>query len=164
MVLELGLAAYPVLVVHGVLRTALAMLGLGAVGLLLGGLLARTTGPLPWSIGLLAISAAVAMLARGISVERLAPVWGPGLLLAGELAWWAVDRASLPREPAGVARHRVLLVVTMTVAAAVLTLLVISAGGLTGAASGLDVRVLGVGAVVMVAWTLAVLTRRAGGR
>jgi hypothetical protein len=151
-------------VVHGVLRTTLAVLGLGAVGLLLGGLLARMAGPLPWSIGLLGISAAVAMLAGGASVERVAPVWGPGLLLAAELAWWALDRAYLPREPTSVARRRATLVVTMAAAAAVLALLVILAGGLTGAASGLDVRVLGVGATVMVAWTLAVLARRAGGR
>jgi hypothetical protein len=163
-VLALGLAAYPVLVVHGVLRTTLGVLGLGAVGLLLGGLAARAGGPLPWSIGLLGVSAAVAMLAGGASVERVAPVWGPGLLLAAELAWWALDRAYLPREPAGVARRRALLLVAMAVAGVTLALLVILAGGLAGAASGLDVRVLGVGAAVMVAWTLAVLARRAGGR
>ena len=162
--LALGLAAYPAAAVHGPLRTTLEVLGLGAVGLLLGGLLARVAGPLPWSIGLLGISATVAMLAGGAPFERMAPLYGPGLLLAAELAWWALDRAYLPREPTGVARRRALLVVIMAVAAAVLALLVILAGGLTGAASGLDMRVLGVGAAVMVAWTLAVLARRAGGR
>jgi hypothetical protein len=163
-VLALGLAAYPAVAVHGPLRATLWVLGLGAVGLLLGGLLVRAAGPLPWSIGLLGVSAAAAMLAGGAPVERLAPLYGPGMLLAAELAWWAMDRAHLPREPAGVARRRVLLLVAMAVAAAILAWLVTLAGGLTGAASGLDVGVLGVGAAVMVAWTLAVLARWAGGR
>jgi hypothetical protein len=163
-VLALGLAAWPAVAVHGPLRTTLGMVGVGAVGLLLGGLAARAGGPLAWSIGLLGVSAAAAMLAGGAPVERVAPVWGPALLLAAELAWWALDRTYLPRDPAGVARRRATLVVTMAAAAAILALLVILAGGLTGAASGLDVRVLGAAAAVMVAWTLAVLARRAGGR
>src|SRR6266498_5661451 len=60
-VLTFGLAAYPAGTVHGALRTLLGLLGVGAAGLLVVGLLARSTAPLPWSIGLLGISAAVAM-------------------------------------------------------------------------------------------------------
>jgi hypothetical protein len=151
----LGLAIYPAGAVHGPLRTRLAVLGLGAVGLLLGGLVARTAAPLPWSIGLLGISAAAAMLAGGGSVERLAPLYGPGLLVAAELAYWAVGQARFPSEPLGVARRRALLLVTMAAAGAVLALLVTLAAGLAKAAAGLEVRVLGVGAMVMVAWIVA---------
>jgi hypothetical protein len=145
------------------LRTTLAVLGLGAVGLLLGALVARTAAPLPWSIGLLGISAAVAMLAGGAPVERVVPLYGPGLLLAAELAYWTVDRARFPSEPLGLARRRALLLVTMAAAGALLALLVTLAAGLAEAAAGLEVRVLGVGATVMVAWIVAVLARRAGG-
>ena len=161
-VLTLGLAAYPVPMVHGVLRTTLGVLGLGAVGLLLGGLLARRSGLLAWSVGLLGVSAAVAMLAGSVPVERTAPVWGAGLLLAAELTWWALDRADLPHKPPGLAQRRSLLLVVMAVAGAVLAVLITLVGDAAGAAAGTEVRVLGVGAVVMVAWILAVLARRAG--
>lgn len=164
MVLTLGLAAYLAAAVPGPLRTTRGVLGLAAVALLLGGLVTRAPGALPWSIGLLAISTAVAVMADGISVERMVPLLGPGLLLAAELAWWALDRGHLPREPAGVARRRSLLLVTMAVAGAVLAVLVTLAGDLASAAAGLEVRVLGVSAAVVVAWVLAVLARRPGGR
>jgi hypothetical protein len=162
--LVLGLAAYPASAVHGALRTALGVVGLTAVALMLGGLVARTAGPLPWSIGLLGISAAVAMVAVGGPVERAAPLYGPGLLLAAELAYWAVDRLRFPKEPPGIARRRALLVVWMAAAAAMFALLVTLAAGLAEAATGLEALVLGVGAVVMVVWIVAVLVRRAGGR
>ncbi len=161
--LTLGLAAYPVETVHGALRTMLGLLGVGAAGVLLVGLLARSVAPLPWSIGLLGISAAVAMLAGGGPVERAAPLYGPGLLLAAELAYWAVDRARVPGEPVGVARRRALLLVAMAAATGLLALLVTLAGGLAGAATGWEIRALGVGAAVMVTWIVAVLARRAGG-
>jgi hypothetical protein len=160
-VLTLGLAAYPAGTVHGALRTVLGLLGVGAAGVLVVGLLARSTAPLPWSIGLLGISAAVAMLAGGGPVERAAPLYGPGLLLAAELAYWVVDRARVPGEPVGVARRRALLLVAMAVAAGLLALLVTLAGGLAEAVTGSEIRALGVGAAVMVTWILAVLARRA---
>jgi len=162
-VLTFGLAAYPAGTVHGALRTLLGLLGVGAAGLLVVGLLARSTAPLPWSIGLLGISAAVAMLAGGGPVERAALLYGPGLLLAAELAYWAVDRARVPGEPVGVARRRALLLVAMAAATGLLALLVTLAGGLAGAATGWEIRALGVGAAVMVTWIVAVLARRAGG-
>jgi hypothetical protein len=162
LVLALGLAGYPAATVHGALRALLGALGLCAVGLLLGGMLARRAGALSWSVGLLGIAAAVAMLVGGAPVERVAPLYGPGLLLAAELAWWAVDRARFPSEPPGVVRRRAVLLVTMAAAAAVLALLVTLAAGLAGAAAGLEVRVLGTFAAVMVAWILAGLARRTG--
>jgi hypothetical protein len=161
-VLALGLAAYPAATVDGAMRTVLGLLGVAAAGLLLVGLLTRTAKPLRWSIGLLGISVAIAMLARGAPVERAAPLYGPGLLLTAELAYWAVDRARFPSEPAGVARRRALLLVTMAAAAAALALLVTLAAGLADAATGMELRVLGVGAVVIVTWMLAFLARRAG--
>ncbi len=90
-------------------------------------------------------------------------MYGPGLLLAAELAYWAVDRARVPGEPVGVARRRALLLVAMVVAAGLLALLVTLAGGLAEAVTGSEIRALGVGAAVMVTWILAVLARRVGG-
>jgi purine catabolism regulator len=48
-------------------------------------------------------------------------------------------------------------------AAAALALLVTLAGGFAGAATGSEIRALGVGAAVMVTWIVAVLARRVGG-
>lgn len=75
-----------------------------------------------------------------------------------------MDRLRFPTEPPGVARRRALLLVAMVAAAAALALLVTLAGGLAGAATGSEIRALGVGAAVMVTWIVAVLTRRAGDR
>lgn len=114
------------------------------------------------SIGLLGISAAIAMLAGGGSVERAAPLFGPGLLLAAELAYWSVDRARFSVEPAGIARRRALLLAAMVAAGVALALLMTLTAGLAQAATGVEIRVLGVGATVMVAWIVAGLARRAG--
>jgi hypothetical protein len=162
-VLALGLAAYPAATVHGALRTVLGLLGLGAIGLLVAALLTRSVTPLAWWIGMLGVSVAIAMLAGGAPVERAASLYGPGLLLAAELAYWAVDRLRFPTEPPDVARRRALLLVAMAAAAAALALLVTLAGRLAGAATGSEIRALGVGAAVMVTWIVAVLARRAGG-
>ncbi len=51
----------------------------------------------------------------------------------------------------------------MAAATGLLALLVTLAGGLAGAATGWEIRALGVGAAVMVTWIVAVLARRAGG-
>ena len=135
------------------------------MGLLLGGLLARSARPPPWSVGLLAACAAIAMLAGGAPVERAAPLYGPGLLLLAELARWALDLARLGAEPSGLARRRLATLLAVAAASAPLAWLVVLAGGLAGAGSGVELRVLGAVAAIAVAWLLAVLARRgtAGG-
>jgi hypothetical protein len=140
----------------------LEVLGTGAVGLLFAGLLARSAALLPWSVGLLGSCAAIAMLAGGQPAERVAPLYGSGLLLTAELAWWALDRVRTPAASAGLARHRALLLAAMVAAGAVLSLLVLLAAGLAQATTGLEIRVLGTVAAVMVAWIVAGLVRRAG--
>ena len=133
-----------------------------ALALLLGALVARRSGLLPWSIGLLGGSAAVAMLVGVQAVERTVPLYGAGLLLAAELADWAMDRTRLPREPKAVADSRGLLLLTTIPAAAALAALATLAAALRDAANGLVARVGAAGAAVMVVWIVAALTRRAG--
>lgn len=100
------------------------------------------------------------MLTVGLAAYPAATVHGPlrtvlGLLGVGAIGLLLVGLVARSAKP--------LLLVTLAAAAAVLALLVTLAGGLTGAATGSEIRALGVGAAVMVTWIVAVLARRAGG-
>ncbi len=95
------------------------------------------------------------MVASGGLVERVAPLYGPRLLFGSRAGVLGDGPGRFPSEPLGVARGRALFLVTMAAAAAVLVLLVTLAAGLAQAATSLEIRVLRVGAAVMVAWIMA---------
>ena len=74
-------------------------IGLGAVLVLVLGLVAAERGRLPWAVALAGAEYAAFLAIREGSIDGWAPVYGAGLLLVSELAYWAVETPV--RGPAG---------------------------------------------------------------
>jgi hypothetical protein len=84
------LVVYPPLIAGKWWLVALACGGAGLVALGLA-LVIRLPGVLPWSLALLGVEYAVALLLRGERIDSVAPLYAAGLLVVAELAYWALE-------------------------------------------------------------------------
>lgn len=140
------------------LAPVVAAVGVLALVVLAGALAGRWAGLLPWALALAGAEYASFLVIREGTIDGYAPLYGAGLLLVAELAYWSVERGV----PTG---DGLLLRRASLVAAAVL-----AAGGLGGVIltmaelsvhGGLGLEILGVAAAVA---ALAVLARLARGQ
>jgi hypothetical protein len=74
------------------LGAALAAAGALAVALLLLGLVFRWAGPLPWAYACAGAGYAGFLFIQGEAIDPVAPLYGAGLLLSAELAYWSFER------------------------------------------------------------------------
>jgi hypothetical protein len=132
-------------------------IGLGATLVLVLGLVLRNSGVLPWAVALAGAEYAAFLAIREGSIDGWAPVYGAGLLLVSELAYWAIETPVRGPSGEGLTFRRTTLVVCACVAA-------VGVGGLILAMAELSVRgglwleALGIAAAV---GSIAVLARLA---
>jgi len=74
------------------LGAALSAAGGLAVALLLLGLVFRWAGPLPWAYAVAGSGYAGFLFIQGGAIDPIAPIYGAGLLLSAELAYWSLER------------------------------------------------------------------------
>ena len=91
-------------------------IGLGAVLVLVLGLVLRNAGVLPWAVALAGAEYAAFLAIREGSIDGWAPVYGAGLLLVSELAYWAVETPVRGPSGEGLTFRRTTLVVCACVA------------------------------------------------
>jgi hypothetical protein len=131
--------------------------GLGAVLFLVAALGGRLAGLLPWAVALAGAEYTAFLVIRERSIDGYAPIYGAGLLLVAELAYWSIDERvpTLPGD--GVTSRRTTLVLTGCLAAGGVggLILAMSEASVSG---GLWLEALGVAAAV---GTLALLARLA---
>jgi hypothetical protein len=135
--------------------------GLVAVLLLAAALAGRLAGLLPWALALAGAEYAAFLLIRERSIDGYAPIYGAGLLLAAELAYWSMEER-VPGHPGeGLTFRRTTLVVTGCVAAGGIggLILAMSEASVSG---GLWLEALGVAAAVGALALLARLARAPG--
>jgi hypothetical protein len=84
------LVAYPPLIAGEWWLVVLACGGAGLVTLGLA-LALRLPGVLPWGLAALGTEYAIALLLRGERVDSVAPLYGAGLFLLAELAYWSLE-------------------------------------------------------------------------
>lgn len=133
-------------------------IGLAAVVLLGIGLAARSSGVLLWAIALAGAEYGAFLAIRGGSVDGYAPIYGAGLLLVAELAFWSFERR-VPGLPGEVLTfRRATLVFAICVAAGGIggLILAMSEASVNG---GLWLEALGVTAAVGALALLARLAR-----
>lgn len=78
----------------------LSAAGALAAALLLLGLVFRRAGPLPWAYVSAGAGYAGFLFIQGGGIDPIAPLYGPGLLLSAELAYWSLEQPvyGMPRE------------------------------------------------------------------
>jgi pyruvate dehydrogenase E1 component alpha subunit len=108
-------------------------IGLGATLVLVLGLVLRNSGVLPWAVALAGAEYAAFLAIREGSIDGWAPVYGAGLLLVSELAYWAIETPVRGPSGEGLTFRRTTLVVCACVAAG-------GVGGLILAMAELSVR------------------------
>jgi hypothetical protein len=134
-----------------------AVLGAAAVIMLLLGLVGGWPGLVPWALVLCGAEYAAFLVIRGESIDAYAPLYGVGLLLAAELAYWALEPRISGAEPGLLARRITLIAATCLAAGGV--------GGLVLSASevvfhgGLLLEAFGVAAAVGALLLLARMAR-----
>jgi len=135
-------------------------IGLGAVLFLVAALVARSAGLLPWALVLAGAEYAVFLIIRESSIDGWAPVYGAGLLLVSELAYWSMERRvpGAPREGLTIRRGTVLF--AACIAAGGVGGLILAMGELS-VRGGLWLEALGIGAAVGSLALLARLARQA---
>jgi len=139
------------------LAVLVAVLGAAAVLALLLGLVAGWAGLVPWALVLCGAEYAAFLVIRGESIDAYAPFYGVGLLLAGEVAYWALEPRTSGAEPGLLARRITLIAATCLAAGGV--------GGLVLSASelvfhgGLLLEAFGVAAAVGALFLLARMAR-----
>lgn len=152
-----GLGAYPALATDGLEQ----LVGLGGAFALLALLVALPAGvssPVPWALAALGGEYAAWFALRGGDIDTRAPLYGVGLLLVGELSYWALDRRSTaPAELELEVRRAVGLLVMLAATIGLGTLLLgasaVSVGG------GVALEAIGVAAAVALLVLVAVLVR-----
>jgi hypothetical protein len=133
-------------------------IGLVAFALLLVSLVAAWPGGIPWTLGLLGGEYATALALRGDgTVDAAAPLYGAGLLVLAELAYWSADLRGLGREETRVVLLRLAALAVLAFLSVLLGafIVVVTAAPLGG---GLLWDALG---VVAAAATLAIVARLA---
>jgi hypothetical protein len=135
-------------------------IGLAAVIFLAAALAGRFEGLLPWALVLAGAAYAAFLVIRGSTIDAYAPIYGAGLLLVAELAYWSMEhrRASPPHE--GLAVRRGTLVLAGCVGAGGVAGLILAMAELS-ISGGLWLEALGVAAAVGSVALLARLAREA---
>jgi hypothetical protein len=134
--------------------------GLLAVLILVLALAARSEGLLPWAFVLAGAEYAAFLAIRGGSIDGWAPIYGAGLLLVAELAYWSLERP-VPGPPGeGLTFRRATLVVTSCVGAGGVGGLILAVAELS-ISGGIWLEALGVAAAVGSIALLARLARQA---
>jgi len=132
--------------------------GLIAVLFLVITLFGRYAGLLPWVVALAGAEYAAFLVIRERSIDSYAPIYGAGLLLVAELAYWSIERR-VPGPPGqGLTFRRATLVFAACVAAGGIggLILAVSEASVNG---GLWLEALGVAAAVGALALLARLAR-----
>lgn len=132
----------------------LAVAGALATALLLLGLLFRWAGPLPWTYAVAGAEYAGFLFIQGNAIDGIAPLYGAGLLLSAELAYWSLEH-SVPGSHPG---RRASLVLAGCLAGGGIAGLVLTASE-ASVHGGLALEVLGVAAAVAVLALIARLAR-----
>ena len=134
-------------------------IGLGAVLFLVAALVARRAGLLPWAFVLAGAEYAVFLVIRESSIDGWAPVYGAGMLLVAELAYWSIERR-VPGAPGeGLTFRRATLLFASCVAAGGVGGLILAMGELS-VRGGLWLEALGIAAAVGSIALLARLARQ----
>jgi hypothetical protein len=157
LVLGVALAAYPAAATRGLDR--LVAIGALAGVLLLLTAVAGAASALPWAIAAIGAEyAAWFALRGGEGVDTRAPVYGAGLLVVAELAYWARDRRSPAIPQGGLEFRRLFGVLGAAVAALAVGAFAL---GISSASlgSGVGLEALGVAAAIALLVLLAVLVR-----
>jgi hypothetical protein len=133
--------------------------GLAAVLFLVLALVRRSEAVLPWALALAGAEYGVFLVIREESIDGWAPVYGAGLLLVAELAYWSLERRvpGPPRE--GLTFRRATLVTAGCVGAGGIGGLILAIGELS-VQGGLWLEALGVAAAVGSIALLARLARQ----
>jgi hypothetical protein len=133
-------------------------IGLVAVLFLVIALVGRKEGLLPWAFVLAGAEYAVFLVIREGSIDGWAPIYGAGLLLVAELAYWSIERR-VPGSPGeGLTFRRATLVVAVCVGAGGVGGLILAIAELS-VRGGLWLEALGVAAAVGALALLARLAR-----
>jgi hypothetical protein len=112
---------------------------------------------LPWAVVLAGAEYAAFLAIRGGSIDGWAPVYGAGLLLVSELAYWAIERPVPSPSGEGLTSRRATLVVCGCVAAGGVGALILAMADLS-LSGGLWFEALGIAAAV---GSIALLARLA---
>lgn len=134
-------------------------LGLGtlAIVLLAAGLAIGSSASLGWGLAALLAEYAVLFTAEGRSLDELTPVYAAGLLLVGELAFWAIEpRASTWVDP-GLLERRLGFLASACAGAALVAALVLVVAAVGGGGVVLDAA--GAAAAVGILALTALLVR-----
>jgi hypothetical protein len=131
--------------------------GLVAVLALVLALVTRYAGVLPWAVALAGAEYAAFLAIRGGSIDSWAPVYGAGLLLVSELAYWAIEIPVRGPSGEGLTFRRTTLVICACVAAGGVGGLILAMADLS-VRGGLWLEALGIAAAV---GSLALLARLA---
>lgn len=127
----------------------IALLAVGLVGL---------SSAIPWGLAFIGAEYAAWFALRGGGIDTRAPVYGAGLIVVGELAYWARDRRSVaaPDPELEVRRFVALLITAVAAIAAGAAVLGVSSLSLGG---GVAVEALGVACAVTLLMLVAKLVR-----
>ena len=133
--------------------------GLAAVLFLVAALVGRSEGLLPWALALAGAEYAAFLAIREGSIDGWAPIYGAGLLLVAELAYWSFERPvpGPPRE--GLTFRRATLVTVACVGAGGVGRLILAIAELS-VRGGVWLEALGVAAAVGAIAVLARLARQ----
>jgi hypothetical protein len=125
--------------------------------LLVAALAGRFAGLIPWAVALAGAEYAAFLLIREGTVDGYAPLYGAGLLLVAELAYWSIERhVAGPGE--GLAARRATLVLAACLAAGGVGGLILAMAE-ASVSGGLGLEILGVAAAVGAMALLARLAR-----
>ena len=135
------------------------LVGLLAVLFLVLALLGRYSGLLPWVLALAGAQYTTFLVIRESSIDGYAPIFGAGLLLVAELAYWSIERR-VPGPPGeGLTSRRGSLLVAACVAAGGIGGLILAMAELS-VRGGLWLEAMGVAAAVGAIAVLARLARQ----
>jgi hypothetical protein len=141
------------------LAPLVAAVGIAAILLLLAALVGRWAALVPWALAVAGAEYAAFLVIREATIDPYAPLYGGGLLLVAELAYWSIGR-DVPGEGEGLGARRVSLTLAVVLAAGgvgglVLTMAQLRVNG------GLLLELLGVAAAVGALGVVGYLARRA---
>jgi hypothetical protein len=151
-----ALVGYPPLRSDRLWQVVVAVGGLGLLALVVA-LAGRLTGLLPWAIALVAGEYATALLLRGGTIDGAAPLYGAGLLVLAELAYWSLE-LPLAAEP-GIATRRAARLALLALVGGGVAALVLAASELA-TEGGLVLEAFGVAAAAGALALVALLARR----
>lgn len=108
------MAVYPAAAVHRV--DALLWLGIAAVALLGASLALGWPVGIPWALGILGAEFVASLYAGAGSSVFAAAIYGSALLVMAEISYWSLDLRTRSDDEAGLARRRLLAILTLVAA------------------------------------------------